>query len=201
MNVSVERRLRAYGGRLDGAIASYLDRSDDRVVPASLVEPPASEHHSGARRRSAALATGAIAITIVAGTTILATRRTPAHPTLQTSAATTTTIGPHTIDGETFGPMPYFGLHGPTVADYPLIPDYLGVASRDGRGVAGYIKKTDFVHISHGRILLGGDGMNVYADGGHPLIGHFYQCKGFVALSENPVHVANRCLPRTVITR
>jgi len=147
-----------------------------------------------------AFAAGAIAIAIVVGTTILANRRTPAHPPSQTSAATTTTIGPHTINGETFGPMPPGGLGKGTAAEWARIPDYIPVTTRDSLGIAGYIKKTDLFPLYNGRHVPGGPIMPVYADGGTPLAGNFYQCKGFVALSENAARVPNRCPPPTVIT-
>jgi hypothetical protein len=198
MNVSIEERLHDYGPRLDEAIASYVDRSHDRVVPASLLEPATSKRHAGARSRSTALVAGALAIAIILGTTILATRQTPEHPPSHTS--TPTTIGLHTINGKTFGPMPPSRGQVSLSERYAEAPDFVAVLRPDGVGVAGYIKKTDLFPLYNGQHVPGGPIMPVYADGGSPLVGHFYQCKGFVALSENPAHVPNRCPPPTVIT-
>jgi len=89
--------------------------------------------------------------------------------------------------------MPPGGLGRGTAAEWARIPDYIPVTTRDSLGIAGYIKKFDLFPLYDGRHVPGGPIMPVYADGGSPLVGHFYQCKGFVALNEDPNNVSARC--------
>lgn len=110
------------------------------------------------------------------------------------------TIARHTIDGKTFGPMPNFGSgHAVTAADWAQIPDYVSVTSRDSEGIAGYVKKTDMLPLVNGQPMMNANIWSVYADGGSPLVGHFYPGKGFVSLAENPDSIPGRT-STTIVT-
>jgi hypothetical protein len=188
MSARVEDRLRDYTLRIDDAIDEYAARARTRTVPTAFLESPKPTRRPAGGGRLVA----AIAVCVIACATagvVIAQRDPGSRPTRPAShrpaPSPTTTIGLHTVDGKTFGPMPNFGPGKLTLKDYAEIPDYVSVAPRVGVGIAGYVKKSDLYPIVNGQILPGGPIMPVYADGGSPLVGHFYQCKGFVALTED----------------
>jgi hypothetical protein len=115
------------------------------------------------------------------------------------NAQPASSAGLHTVTGETFGPLPDFGSGPFTAADYAQVPDYVSVANRDGVGIAGYVKKTDLWALVGGQPVGNAGTHSVFADGGSPLVGHVYACKGFVALNEDPRSIPDRCSSVTTI--
>ena len=199
MNTSVEDRLRDYTRRIDDAIDEYAARTPTRAVPTAFLKSPEPDRRrAGGRRLVAAVAVCVIACATVG---VVVAQRDPQSRTTATqpAPAPTTTAGLHTIDGKTFGPMPDFGPGTLTLQEYARIPDYVSVTWRDREGLAGYVKKSDLYPVVNGHILPGGPIMPVYADGGSPLVGHFYECKGFVPLGTDPATISNAgCTTTTV---
>jgi hypothetical protein len=201
MSVTIEERLANYAIQLDEAVRDYANGVEP-PSPEVLVPVPELRSH---RRRFRYLAVAAGVICVVgASAAILLMQRNGRSPSSVSTATTKvpstapTRLRLHTINGKSFGPKPYFS--GLSMADYRQIPDYVGVWTRDGLHIAGYVKKTDLFPIVGGRPVGGGGIFPVYADGGSPLVGHFYPGKGFVALDENPANIPNRNRPPTVVT-
>jgi hypothetical protein len=89
--------------------------------------------------------------------------------------------------GDTFGGAPEMpaGSAPPSLQ----MPTYLGVSSRDGLTLAGFVLSEELDR-SHMTAIVGGDStLTVYDADGRTQVGTFVQGKGFIALDEDPASV------------